>query len=403
MRATALAALGLTLAIAGCSGGDEEASGTASPGTGATVATSATSDSSVTSAPSAGPGAATGGSAAVEPAVEQAQATIARLCAPGPGKQVERLEAPELPGVSGQAVTVPDARLGGEVLKGFTVPAPSVSPQQPDAGCVVRYAAPAGCLGAVEISPAYLPPVTLEGYELPETRAGAAVRPGKRVPAQTSPGVVREGSRVEQQCQAKPAKEGQYVGSVYRGSLYRGSLYRGALYREGASVQSVCLDGECSDASLIPAVSLPAASLGATAVGAEALSAYVVQGAPDLEGYRSDTEQVFVAPADVFFDTDRSTLKPAALAALKIVSKELAATTGPVRVEGHTDDTGTTAHNLTLSKQRAEAVAAWLKGEGGIEASRIATKGHGESVPAGPNASAADRAKNRRVVISAGR
>ena len=67
-----------------------------------------------------------------------------------------------------------------------------------------------------------------------------------------------------------------------------------------------------------------------------------------------------------------------------------------ILVEGHTDDKGTDAYNLTLSQKRAEAVGNYLKNNG-IAASRLSIKWYGESQPKVDNTSDASRSENRRV------
>jgi OOP family OmpA-OmpF porin len=69
-----------------------------------------------------------------------------------------------------------------------------------------------------------------------------------------------------------------------------------------------------------------------------------------------------------------------------------------LRVEGHTDDRGDEAANQALSERRAAAVRAALIAEG-IAPERIVAVGYGESRPAAPNATPADRARNRRVEV----
>jgi len=64
--------------------------------------------------------------------------------------------------------------------------------------------------------------------------------------------------------------------------------------------------------------------------------------------------------------------------------------------QGHTDSTGTEAHNQTLSERRATAVANHLIGRG-IAAARITAVGYGEGSPVASNDDAAGRAANRRV------
>jgi OOP family OmpA-OmpF porin len=65
-------------------------------------------------------------------------------------------------------------------------------------------------------------------------------------------------------------------------------------------------------------------------------------------------------------------------------------------VEGHTDDRGTDAYNQALSERRAAAVVNWLTSRG-VEASRLESKGFGESQPIDTNETEAGRQNNRRV------
>ena len=67
-----------------------------------------------------------------------------------------------------------------------------------------------------------------------------------------------------------------------------------------------------------------------------------------------------------------------------------------ILVEGHTDDKGTDAYNLTLSQKRAEAVGNYLK-TNGIAASRLSIKWYGEAQPKVDNTTDANRSENRRV------
>lgn len=71
---------------------------------------------------------------------------------------------------------------------------------------------------------------------------------------------------------------------------------------------------------------------------------------------------------------------------------------GRLQVVGHTDSQGEAAANKALSLRRAEAVRTKLV-DAGVSQSRIAAQGQGEAQPLTENASAAGRAKNRRVEI----
>ena len=70
-----------------------------------------------------------------------------------------------------------------------------------------------------------------------------------------------------------------------------------------------------------------------------------------------------------------------------------------ILVEGHTDSSGSDAYNLTLSKNRAQAVTNFLTSQG-ISASRIDTKWYGESQPKYDNSTVEGRSKNRRVELA---
>ena len=71
----------------------------------------------------------------------------------------------------------------------------------------------------------------------------------------------------------------------------------------------------------------------------------------------------------------------------------------PVRLEGHTDDTGARDANLRLSRRRAESVAAALAGRLGLDVSVFATEGYGPDRPVALNATPEGRALNRRIDV----
>ncbi|EMH4164926.1 OmpA family protein [Pluralibacter gergoviae] len=69
-------------------------------------------------------------------------------------------------------------------------------------------------------------------------------------------------------------------------------------------------------------------------------------------------------------------------------------------VAGHTDNTGNTQLNQTLSLKRAEAVRDWMRDTGDVPESCFAVQGYGASRPVATNDTAEGRALNRRVEIS---
>lgn len=104
-------------------------------------------------------------------------------------------------------------------------------------------------------------------------------------------------------------------------------------------------------------------------------------------------------PSNVSFDTDKTALKPALLPVLDSVARSL--NQHPelrAKVVGHTDSTGSLAHNQTLSVNRARSVTDYLSRQG-VAATRLTIEGRGPNDPIGDNATADGRALNRRVEI----
>src|SRR5690606_21166040 len=101
----------------------------------------------------------------------------------------------------------------------------------------------------------------------------------------------------------------------------------------------------------------------------------------------------------IVFETDKAALKPGAMDNIDRLAKFLKQhPERTVRIEGHTDSTGSAEHNLELSRQRAEAVRDELVARG-ISRDRIQTIGRGETTPIASNQTAAGRQLNRRVEI----
>jgi len=67
-----------------------------------------------------------------------------------------------------------------------------------------------------------------------------------------------------------------------------------------------------------------------------------------------------------------------------------------IEIQGHTDSRGTEEYNMGLSVRRATAVRDYLESQG-IAASRMTTKGFGETAPAYTNETQEGMAQNRRV------
>jgi len=70
-----------------------------------------------------------------------------------------------------------------------------------------------------------------------------------------------------------------------------------------------------------------------------------------------------------------------------------------VTIEGHTDNIGTDADNLSLSQRRANAVLAAVTAAG-VGPDRLTAVGFGESKPIASNDTLEGRARNRRVELA---
>lgn len=96
------------------------------------------------------------------------------------------------------------------------------------------------------------------------------------------------------------------------------------------------------------------------------------------------------------FASGRAALTTEAQASLRRLAADIGGRS--VTVIGFTDSQGTDAANRTLSKNRAEAVAAILQ-QAGVSG-RITADGRGEADPVADNATVEGRARNRRVEIT---
>ncbi len=99
---------------------------------------------------------------------------------------------------------------------------------------------------------------------------------------------------------------------------------------------------------------------------------------------------------NIYFDFDKSEIKPEAQIALK--NKAAWLENNPdysVRIEGHCDERGTNEYNLALGERRANAAANFLTSLG-ISGDRIRTISYGEERPADPRHNETAWARNRR-------
>ncbi|HNP24376.1 MAG TPA: OmpA family protein [Panacibacter sp.] len=103
---------------------------------------------------------------------------------------------------------------------------------------------------------------------------------------------------------------------------------------------------------------------------------------------------------NILFEFNSARLQPVSLIELdKLLQLMNDNPTVKVQINGYTDNTGSDAHNIQLSSDRARSVAAYLISKG-INATRITSKGFGAANPVAGNDTEEGRALNRRTTFT---
>jgi len=106
-----------------------------------------------------------------------------------------------------------------------------------------------------------------------------------------------------------------------------------------------------------------------------------------------------VMPSNITFGVDRYEVRPEfynTLESVALVLKEFNKTN--IRIAGHTDSTGSSEYNQTLSERRAASVGQLLISQG-IASGRVWTTGYGERYAIADNSTEYGRQANRRVEL----
>jgi outer membrane protein OmpA-like peptidoglycan-associated protein len=127
-------------------------------------------------------------------------------------------------------------------------------------------------------------------------------------------------------------------------------------------------------------------------------------GVDDSDGCPDSGGQVMIAggkielPENILFETGSARIAGRSEALLDRVADKIKANpqVKRIRIEGHTDDVGSSRKNLELSQQRAEAVRDFLIRKG-VEPERLQAVGYGDTRPLDKRRTSEARAKNRRV------
>jgi OmpA-OmpF porin, OOP family len=102
----------------------------------------------------------------------------------------------------------------------------------------------------------------------------------------------------------------------------------------------------------------------------------------------------------IYFDFNKSEVKPESERALKAIGEFLSARPNlKVFIVGHTDNAGGVDYNMKLSQARADAVMKALTTKYKVNPQSVKAYGVGQLVPVAPNKTEAGRAKNRRVEL----
>lgn len=119
----------------------------------------------------------------------------------------------------------------------------------------------------------------------------------------------------------------------------------------------------------------------------------------DVDLTIEEKEVKIQVPDDLLFDFDESSLKNDAQSTLDDILTEIEALPEgtEIHLNGHTDNEGDPAYNVTLSEERAESVYEYMETNGDIDHLDITLHGYGEEKPIASNEDSESQAKNRRV------
>ena len=141
----------------------------------------------------------------------------------------------------------------------------------------------------------------------------------------------------------------------------------------------------------------------------EAVNLYFVKNINDIDAgsaytadYTKEADEVLASGEwNINFDTGSANISASSANTLETIFNLLIqAEDTKLKLEGHTDDQGSSESNYDLSQRRAQAVVNFLRGKGIPQSRFQSVIGKGEDEPIESNATNAGRAKNRRVVIT---
>ncbi|GAA5030329.1 hypothetical protein GCM10011506_19430 [Marivirga lumbricoides] len=141
----------------------------------------------------------------------------------------------------------------------------------------------------------------------------------------------------------------------------------------------------------------------------EAVNLYFIKNINDIDAgaaYKADYSQTaneVIASGEwnINFETASATISSSSEKTLETIYNLLIqAEDTKLKLDGHTDDTGSAEANYDLSQRRAQSVVNFLRSKGIPQSRFQSVIGKGEDEPIANNATSSGRAKNRRVVIT---
>ncbi len=141
----------------------------------------------------------------------------------------------------------------------------------------------------------------------------------------------------------------------------------------------------------------------------EAVNLYFIKNINDIDAgsaykadYTKEAEEVLASGEwNINFDTGSANISGSSAKTLEsIYNLLIQAEDTKLRLEGHTDNTGSTESNYDLSQRRAQSVVNFLRSKGIPQSRFQSVIGKGEDEPVEANTTESGRAKNRRVVIT---
>lgn len=122
----------------------------------------------------------------------------------------------------------------------------------------------------------------------------------------------------------------------------------------------------------------------------------IAEGGVDLR--RKLMSEGKISTNGILFNSGSADILPQSMGIIRQISQVLNQDSSiSLNIVGHTDSDGTDESNITLSKNRAEAVKKALVTVYGISADRLSSEGKGEMEPVADNGTAQGKAQNRRV------